>query len=298
MAQPESARHTAEPAAKNPFAGLALKIGVYLFLAYFGLPAFAWVLFPYGGYFAAATLSSFGAAAVANSITLRIWERGRLSDIGLNWGGASRRNLAIGFGGGAAAGLFVTLGPILCGFAVLTPDPANPLNWGSMIFVSIMLLFGAFGEELLFHGYAFQTLLKSFGAFSALLPISVLFAAAHWSNLNTSPLSLFNTFIWGLLLGFAFLRAGDLWLPIGVHFGWNWILPLFGVNLSGFTMGLTGYRLEWRIGELWSGGEYGPEAGLLSVIVVPLLAYALWKAPIETQRPFLLRGTDDGESAP
>ena len=291
MAQPDSA-------SKNPFAGLALKIGVYAFLAYFGLPAFAWLLFPYGGLFAAATLSSFGAAAVANSITLRIWERGRLSDIGLNWCGASRRNLAIGFGGGVAAGLLVTAGPLLCGFAALTPDAGNPRNWGSLIFVSAMLLFGAFGEELLFHGYAFQALLKSFGAFSALLPISVLFAAAHWGNLNTSPLSLINTFLWGLLLGFAFLRSGDLWLPIGVHFGWNWTLPLFGVNLSGFAMGTTGYKLAWRISDLWSGGEYGPEAGLLSIIVVPLLACALWKAPIETQRPFLLRGTGDDQTAP
>ena len=293
MGQPENARKTAEPEAKNPFAGLALKIGVYLFLAYFAMLAFAWMLMPMGGYFASATLSSFGAAAISNAITLRVWERGRLGDIGMNWCRASRRNLSIGFAAGVAAACAVTVIPLLCGLATLKPDPGNPLNWGSLVFVSIMLLFGAVGEELLFHGYAFQTLLKSFGIFSALLPISALFAAAHSGNMNVSALSLANTFLWGLLLGFAFIRAGDLWLPIGIHFGWNWTLPIFGVNLSGFTMGTTGYRLEWRISDLWSGGEYGPEAGLLSLIVVPVLAFALWRAPVQTQRPFLLRTPED-----
>ena len=70
-------------------------------------------------------------------------------------------------------------------------------------------------------------------------------------------------------------------------------LPLFGVNLSGFTMGTLGYRLDWRISDFWSGGEYGPEAGFLSVVAVPLLGFALWKAPVKTQRPFLLREGDE-----
>ena len=120
-----------------------------------------------------------------------------------------------------------------------------------------------------------------------------LHAAAHSGNLNASPISLFNTFAMGALLGFAFLRSGDLWLPIGLHFGWNWTLPLFGVNLSGFTMGMTGYAMHWNVPALWSGGEYGPEAGLVTSMVVPVLGYALWRAPVRKQKSFLLRGMDD-----
>ena len=47
--------------------------------------------------------------------------------------------------------------------------------------------------------------------------------------------------LFGVLFGYAYLRTSALWLPIGLHFGWNVVLPLFGANLSGFTMGVTGY---------------------------------------------------------
>jgi len=125
------------------------------------------------------------------------------------------------------------------------------------------------------------------------LPFGVLFGLAHASNPGITPLGLFNTMAWGVLLGYAFVRSGDLWLPIGLHFGWNWALPLFGTGLSGFTMELTGYALHWRIGAVWSGGDYGPEGGILTSMVVLPLALYLWKAPIRRQRAFLLRDSEE-----
>src|SRR6266513_588831 len=97
-------------------------------------------------------------------------------------------------------------------------------------------------------------LLRAVGPFATILPVSVLFGLAHSTNQNVSPLAVVNTVLWGVLLGYAFIRSGDLWLPIGLHFGWNWTLPLLGENLSGFTMGVTGYAMHWKAGVLWSGG--------------------------------------------
>jgi hypothetical protein len=74
-----------------------------------------------------------------------------------------------------------------------------------------------------------------------------------------------------------------LWLPIGLHFGWNFTLPLFGATLSGLKMKVTGYEMSWTAGSLWSGGEYGPEASVLtSVMLVALFVY-LRTAPIRRQ---------------
>jgi uncharacterized protein len=92
------------------------------------------------------------------------------------------------------------------------------------------------------------------------------------------------------LFGYAFLRSGDLWLPIGLHFGWNFTLPLFGVNVSGLTMKLTAVQMEWTVGPLWSGGEYGPEASVLTSVVLVGLSLYLWKAPVRFQEPRLLVG--------
>jgi hypothetical protein len=81
------------------------------------------------------------------------------------------------------------------------------------------------------------------------------------------------------------LRSGALWLPIGLHFGWNWIPPLVGVNLSGFNMGVTGYALRWKIPDLWSGGPYGPEGGLLTTGIVLILIVVIARMPVRTERP-------------
>jgi len=236
-----------------------------------------------------ATLGTFAAAAVANAIALRIYERGRLADIGLGWTAASRRNLSLGMLGGIGAALVVVIGPILVRASNFESVPSEHFQFPSLLFVSIILLFGAVGEEMLFRGYGFQVLVKAIGPFATILPTAVLFGLGHSYNISFNGLALLNTILWGVVLGYAFVRSGDLWLPIGLHFGWNWTLPVLGVNLSGFTMGVTGYSVHWRIGNLWSGGAYGPEGGLLTTVVAIVLFFYLQKAPIQHQEAFLLR---------
>ena len=155
----------------------------------------------------------------------------------------------------------------------------NTLHWPSLLFVSILLLFGAVGEEMLFRGYGFQVLVRGIGPFATILPVAVLFGLAHSQNLNFGPLALFNTILWGVVLGYAFLRSGDLWLPIGLHFGWNWTLPLWASISAGLQWMLRGTSMHWKDREhLWSGGAYGPEGGLLTTAVAVGLFFYL-KSP-------------------
>ncbi len=240
--------------------------------------------------FLVAALSVFAAAAVANALAMRIWERGSLLDIGFAWNSAAVRNLLVGLGGGIVSAIVVIFGPVLEGAAdVVKTGP--PIEVGSVVFMLVVLVFGAIGEEMLFHGYGFQVLMGALGPVATILPVSVVFAWAHAGNLNVSPLALVNTGLWGLVFGFAFWRSGDLWLPIGVHLGWNWTLPLSGANLSGFTMNVTGYAVRWRAGtERWSGGAYGPEASVVNTgVLVVLFLWLILKAPVRRQTPFLLR---------
>jgi uncharacterized protein len=273
--------------------GVALRVFVFAFMEVVGLSLFAALLTPLVGYLVSATMATFAAAAVANAVALRIYERGRLSDIGLGWESGSGANLALGLAGGAGTAI-LTLGlPLITGLAELAPNPEYPLNWGSLVFVSVVLLFGAVGEELLFRGYGFQVLMAAMGPYATILPVSVLFGMAHSNNQNVTGLGLTNTILWGVVFGVAFLRSGDLWLPIGLHYGWNVVLPLFGVNLSGFTMGMTGRAMKWNVGALWSGGSYGPEAGLIATLALIPLGVFLWKAPIRRHTAFLLRSLEE-----
>jgi len=271
--------------------GVLLRVGIFALIAILGNYLIFPVIIAFFGVpiLVVATLGTFAAAAVANAIVLRIYERGQLADIGLEWTAASRRNLAIGILGGVGAALVVLVGPLLVRVADLEPVPNDHFRWPSALFVSIVLLFGAVGEEMLFRGYMFQVLVKAIGPFATILPMSVLFGLAHSDNLNFTWIALLNTVLWGIVLGYSFLLSGDLWLPIGLHFGWNWTLPWFGANLSGFTMGVTGYSMHWKVGELWSGGPYGPEGGLLTSATVVAVFFYLQQAPIQHQEAFLLR---------
>lgn len=266
---------------------VALQIGVYVFLYI----AIAFVLGPllywFGDYLAAITITGLLAAGLTNWISLRIYEALPLMAIGLDWKCGSARNLGLGLAGGIGAASLVLAPALAVGAAHFSPaaDGAGP---GTFAFVTVMLLFGAAGEEILFRGYGFQVLVAALGPMAAVIPAGVLFAALHAGNPNATPIGLLNTAGFGILFGYAFLRSRDLWLPIGLHFGWNITLPLFGVNVSGLKIRMTGYAMEWTAGTLWSGGDYGVEASVLTSIVLVLLWFYLLRAPFRRQSAPLL----------
>lgn len=283
-----------EPAKAPSALTAVVRVVVFLFLA-IAVQAATYVVLQAFGLFVGATLSTFAGGAVATAIALRIYQRGQLSSIGLSGHPAWAKHMGIGFLLGAGGAVFTVGLPIVIGKAFFVAAPDYPLSLSGLFLLCICLLFGAMGEELIFRGYPFQFLAGRFGTFQILLPLAVLFAAMHADNLNVSRLGLFNTFAWGVLLGYSVLRSGDLWLPIGIHYGWNFTLPLFGVNLSGFTMGLTGYTLEWRASDLWSGGSYGPEASVLTLITVIGLFFVLHRVPLTRQRLPLMPEEDPTE---
>jgi membrane protease YdiL (CAAX protease family) len=271
--------------------GLVLRMVVYFVLAYVALIVCSTVLYTVTDTLISAILSVTAAATIANVITLRIFERGNLADVGLAANGASLRHFAIGLGLAVAGATLIIGVPAALGLADWQPVE-TPVSWSGVLYTLLLIWLGALGEELFFRGYGFQVALPVLGDFAALLPMSVLFAAAHSSNLSVDRLALFNTFAWGVLLGWAVLRSGALWLAIGLHAGWNSALPLLGVNLSGFTMKLSGFDLRWSIDDRWSGGSYGPEGGLLCTAIVALLAVVLWRVPISPQRLRLRRADE------
>jgi membrane protease YdiL (CAAX protease family) len=238
-------------------------------------------------------------ALFASWLTLRIFEGIPLREIGLWWSRNSMDNLAFGLAGGAGAACLALTPPLLTGTARIVFH--HPPDYSTFIFALVCVAAGSMGEELLFRGYGFQLLLASLGPWATLLPVGVVFGLMHGANPGASSLGVINTVGFGILFGYAYLRSRDLWLPIGLHVGWNVVLPLFGADLSGSTMfrELSGHELTWRAGALWSGGNYGPEASLLtSAALIPLAVY-LWKAPIRRQfSPLTDRPAEDVLGAP
>jgi len=267
---------------------LAIRLFVYIILyfiaGFIAGPILGWV----GGYLLGLTVTGLLAAGITNLLCLGIFEALQLPDAGLRLGPAGWRNLGLGLAGGIGCAVLVLLPAILVGAAHFVPVTNPDKGPATMAYTAVILLCGAAGEELLFRGYGFQLLLRTVGTYAAILPVGVLFALLHAMNPSASVLGIVNTAGFGILFGYAFLRSHDLWLPIGLHFGWNVTLPLFGVNVSGLRIGVTGHALEWSAGKLWSGGDYGPEASILTTAAMLILFAYILKAPVCRQASAVL----------
>lgn len=282
-----------QPKPLDPRIGAILRVIFYIATSYVALAFIPSLLVSTLGVVVGATIGLFLVGLLANVLTIRIFDRRALAEIGLHSRSGTGRNLLLGIAlGGGTAALMLLL-PVVLQAAHFAPKPSAAFTWPSLAFYLITLLFGAAGEELLFHGYAFQLLIDRFGAYTTILPVSLIFGLAHGLNPNASYLGLLNTVLWGFLLGYAFLRSRDLWLLIGLHYGWNATLPLFGVNLSGLTIGITRYTYQWDLAPVWSGGAYGPEGGLLTTLFVVALFFVLRRTPVVAQEALIAKRLND-----
>jgi hypothetical protein len=153
----------------------------------------------------------------------------------------------------------------------------HPAGWGSYRQLAGGLLFAVLAgilEELLFRGLLFRLCSKILGTWGALLITSALFGAAHAANPGaTVSSSLAIALEAGILLGAAYAATGRLWVPIGLHVGWNFTEgSLFGMTLSGNTMSAGMIRGSLDGPQILTGGEFGPEASIVAVILCLCLA--------------------------
>jgi hypothetical protein len=244
----------------------------------------------------ALTIPPLVTASIMGSIAMAIFESRRLTDLGLHWTEGAGRNLLIGIGLGTGGAMLLILPPAAFGLAHFEPTPTH-FSLGAALFTLALLFCGAAGEEIAFRGFPLQFLMRGYGSWIGIIGVGILFGLLHGFNPGSTRMSMANTAGFGILFGFAVLRSHDLWLPIGFHFGWNAALPFLGVDLSGFTIQVVGYRLVWTAGDLWSGGTYGPEASLLASGVLLVLFLAVQKIPVRRGVAYLLDAKSvDGDS--
>src|SRR5664280_2574587 len=124
-------------------------------------------------------------------------------------------------------------------------------------------------EEILFRGLLFRLSSKIVGTWGALIFTAGLFGLAHTLNPGaTIGSSVAIALEAGVLLGAAYAATQRLWVPIGLHAGWNFTEgSLFGMTLSGNNMGVGLLRGSLSGPRILTGGEFGPEASIVAVLV-------------------------------
>jgi len=174
---------------------------------------------------------------------------------------------------GVGRGLAVGAGMFAVVIASLALSGAYRVDgWGSVggaVGLLAVALAAGVTEELMFRGVLFRIVEERFGTWVALVATAVLFGGMHLGNPHAT--------VWGALaialeaggmLAAAYVATRSLWLPIGIHVGWNAAQgALFGTEVSG-SGASDGLLHGVTSGPAFlSGGGFGPEASVPAVLV-------------------------------
>lgn len=216
---------------------------------------------------------AFLGAWVATWYLVRRLEGRALESLGFRGGTAGLGDLGAGFGAGIVLIGAVTLSLAGAGWASWTGEAGgSPLAAAVTLLPLLFVL--ALAEELLFRGYPFQALARRFGPALAIGGTSFLFGVAHGWNPDVTGLALVNITLAGILLGVAYWRTRSLWFVTGLHLGWNWVMAVTDLSVSGLAFEMPGYEASLSGPASWTGGTFGPEGGLL--VTAASLAGIVW----------------------
>ncbi|MBX3510556.1 MAG: CPBP family intramembrane metalloprotease [Hyphomonadaceae bacterium] len=175
---------------------------------------------------------------------------------------------------GVLAGGLILLAPIgvlaAIGAARWAPD-VEAFSTQALGFGLIACFFNVMTQQMLVRSYIFQELWTKFGAWTATLVTTALFLAMHATALMQGLAGVIagaNILLASLMMSLAYVRTRALWLPIGLHFGWNALQgPVLGINVTGNDLGYGQWRLFSFGGDpLLTGGAMGVEGGLIGLI--------------------------------
>lgn len=200
----------------------------------------------------------------------KLTERRALAELSLK-GAPAEFGVGVLIGAGAVA-LTIALLAVSGSYRIASFNP-----WSSAIAAPLaeMLFVGVF-EEILFRALIFRIVQRALGSWPALLISGLLFSLAHIGE-GISALGLVNTFLAGMMFSAAWLVTGRLWLCVGIHAAWNYVLgSIFSIAVSGHPA--KGWIVGTLSGPDWvTGGVYGLEGSAWTALVIGAVFLGLYR---------------------
>src|SRR6266487_1517488 len=187
------------------------------------------------------------------------------------------RNIFLGMGISATVMSLTTLILALAGWYHIQSiqngisDTIDTLLSGLLLYCVV-----AIQEEVIFRGILFRLLERGLGSWIALAISALTFGWFHIANPDASWISsLAIALEAGITLAAAYMLTRNLWLCIGLHWGWNFFEgTVFGYNVSGNSPSVL-VQSYTNGPSIWTGGDFGPEAGLVNLLLSAVLFSAL-----------------------
>ncbi len=147
--------------------------------------------------------------------------------------------------------------------------------------ILIMSVQAGIVEEILSRGIIFRIVEEGAGTWWSLLASALIFGFLHIMNDHATVFSCISIALTaGVILGMLYVITRQLWIPIGLHIGWNFTLGgIYGAPVSG-TAGDGLLNGSFSGPEWLTGGAFGPEASVLTVVVFVVFGYFLIRKSI------------------
>ena len=149
-------------------------------------------------------------------------------------------------------------------------------DWEKQLFSFTLFFLVAVSEEIFFRGILFRMINRRWNLWAALVISALIFGGLHIFNDNATLWSSIAIAIEaGSLLGAAYAYSKNLWLPIGIHWIWNYTQG----NILGFPVSggdnVTSVITPEISGPQWlTGGSFGAEASVIAAVIGLLIS--LW----------------------
>ncbi len=165
------------------------------------------------------------------------------------------------------------------------------IDFNGYLFLGFLLFFliQSSVEEFMVRAFLLSTIAYRIGIWKGIIISSLVFTMLHIGNPNIQYLSLINIFLAGILLGVFYIRYNQIWAPIGLHTGWNFLQgSFFGFEVSGIHV--YSYIDSAETGpDVFTGGPFGFEGSILASIFLMGLAFWIWnQAPEKFKGEYLL----------
>jgi uncharacterized protein len=170
-------------------------------------------------------------------------------------------------------------------FGTFQINSTNPI---SSIITPFAIAFSvAVFEEILLRGIIFRIVEEKLGSHISLLISAIIFGAVHLLNPDSSVASSICISIAGFMFGASYIYSRSLWLPIAIHFSWNFMQSgIFGAITSGNERTGSLFNTNISGSELITGGAFGPE-GTIQAILFWLLASVIFLILITNQNKLI-----------
>lgn len=169
--------------------------------------------------------------------------------------------------------IIVTVTMSLCGCYHIK---SIQFDWEKQLFSFTLFFLVAVSEEIFFRGILFRMINRRWNLWAALVISALIFGGLHIFNDNATLWSSIAIAIEaGSLLGAAYAYSKNLWLPIGIHWIWNYTQGnILGFPVSGGDNVTSVITPEISGPQWFTGGSFGAEASVIAAVIGLLIS--LW----------------------